>query len=43
LDRGGQKFEERLRDKTAKLMQHQPRALHEEVARELEVMASHWQ
>jgi trimethylamine--corrinoid protein Co-methyltransferase len=43
LDRGGKTFEERLRDKTAKLMRHQPKPLPAEVARELEVMASHWE
>jgi trimethylamine---corrinoid protein Co-methyltransferase len=42
LDRGGRRFDEQLRGKTAKLMKHQPKALPSEVAHELEDMAGHW-
>jgi trimethylamine---corrinoid protein Co-methyltransferase len=42
LERGGRRFEERLRDKTLKVMQHRPRPLPEDICRELEIMASHW-
>ena len=38
----GSEFDERLRNKTTKLMKHQPNPLPEEVARELEIMAAHW-
>jgi trimethylamine--corrinoid protein Co-methyltransferase len=43
LARGAKTFDERLRNKTTKLLKHQPKPLPEEVARELEVMAQHWQ
>ena len=42
LDRGGKHFDERLRNKTAKLMKHQPKPLSEDVSRELASMARHW-
>ncbi|MGD8490785.1 MAG: trimethylamine methyltransferase family protein [Anaerolineae bacterium] len=43
LSKGGQRFEQRLRDKTEKLMQHQPEPLPEDVLQEMERMAQHWE
>lgn len=43
LQRGGRRFEERLREQTLQVMEHQPRQLPEEIARELDQMADHWQ
>jgi trimethylamine--corrinoid protein Co-methyltransferase len=42
VERGRKDFEQRLRDKTAKVMKHQPAALPAEVQAELEKMAKHW-
>ena len=43
LDRGGKRFDERLRNKTAKLMEHQPKSLPEDVGRECLTTTRHWQ
>jgi trimethylamine--corrinoid protein Co-methyltransferase len=40
---GGQRFEERLRAKTERLMQHQPVPLPDEVLAEMGRMAEHWE
>jgi trimethylamine--corrinoid protein Co-methyltransferase len=42
LANGAKRFEERLRDKTATLMKHQPALLPEEILQEMERMAQHW-
>ena len=42
VERGRKDFEQRLRDKTAKVMKHKPAALPAEVQAELEKMAKHW-
>jgi trimethylamine--corrinoid protein Co-methyltransferase len=42
-ERGSKRFEQRLREKTAKVMQHQPAPLPAEVVKEMEKMAQHWQ
>jgi trimethylamine--corrinoid protein Co-methyltransferase len=39
---GARTFEQRLRDKTAKLMNHQPTPLAEEIHQEMDRMAQHW-
>ncbi len=39
---GGKRFEERLAAKTAKVMQHQPTPLPDEILKELAAMAQHW-
>jgi trimethylamine--corrinoid protein Co-methyltransferase len=39
---GGKTFEQRLREKTAKLMTHQPSPLPEKALREMDRMAQHW-
>ncbi len=41
-ERGAPTFDERLRDQTRKVMDHQPAPLPPEVARELDGMAQHW-
>jgi trimethylamine---corrinoid protein Co-methyltransferase len=43
LERGARGFEERLQEQTQKAMEHQPAPLPDEVAKELEAMAKHWQ
>ena len=43
LERGGKGFAQRLREKTEKVMKHQPAALPEEVLREMAEMARRWQ
>jgi trimethylamine--corrinoid protein Co-methyltransferase len=43
LDRGAKTFDDRLRAKTLKKMLHQPKPLPEDVCRELDRMAAHWQ
>jgi trimethylamine--corrinoid protein Co-methyltransferase len=43
LAAGARRFEQRLREKTEKMMQHQPTPLPEEVLREIDRMAAHWQ
>ena len=40
--KGGKRFEERLREATQKAMAHVPRPLPAEVLRELDRMAVHW-
>jgi trimethylamine--corrinoid protein Co-methyltransferase len=40
---GAKRFDQRLREKTEKLMQHQPAALPDDVLQEMERMAQHWQ
>ena len=40
---GAKRFEERLREKTAALMKHQPAPLPEGVRQELERMAGGWE
>jgi len=42
LERGGKRFEERLRDKTLRMMQHRPAPLPAEICQELDRMAQHW-
>jgi trimethylamine--corrinoid protein Co-methyltransferase len=42
LKRGAKRFEDRLRDRTAEVMQHQPAPLPEDVLKEMERMAEHW-
>jgi len=42
VERGSRRFEQRLRDKTAKIMKHQPAPLPADVLGELEKMAHHW-
>jgi trimethylamine--corrinoid protein Co-methyltransferase len=43
LEQGGRRFEERLRERALEWMDHQPQPLPEEVTRELEKLAKHWQ
>jgi len=43
FEQGAKRFEERLREKTEKVMQHQPVPLPEDVQREMEQMAQHWE
>jgi len=43
LEQGGRRFQERLREQTLQIMEHQPKPLPEEVAAELEKLAKHWQ
>lgn len=43
IDPGTPPFEERLRDKTERIMQHKPIPLPPEIIRELDEMAEHWQ
>ena len=43
LERGSKHFDERLREKTIRLMEHQPAPLSDEVIKEFDQMASHWQ
>ncbi len=43
LDKGARRFEERLRDKTAEVMEHEPETLPSEVVKELDRMAKHWE
>jgi trimethylamine---corrinoid protein Co-methyltransferase len=42
VERGGKRFEDRLREKTAKVMSHQPAPLPADVAKEIEKMAQLW-
>jgi trimethylamine--corrinoid protein Co-methyltransferase len=42
LEQGGRRFEERLRERTLKVMEHEPVALSPEVVKELERMRQHW-
>lgn len=42
LAQGAKRFEERLREKTERVMQHQPHPLPEEVLQEMERMAQRW-
>jgi len=42
LAQGAKRFEQRLREKTEKVMQHQPAALPEDILQEMERMARHW-
>jgi trimethylamine--corrinoid protein Co-methyltransferase len=43
LDAGAKHFQERLREQTQKVMEHQPASLPPEVLREMERMAQHWE
>jgi trimethylamine--corrinoid protein Co-methyltransferase len=43
LEQGGKKFEQRLQEKTATLMEHQPEPLPQDVLKELETMQQHWE
>lgn len=43
LEKGAKRFEERLRERTQKAMEHQPAPLPAEVIRELDRMAQHWE
>jgi trimethylamine--corrinoid protein Co-methyltransferase len=43
LEQGGKKFEQRLQEKTAALMEHQPESLPPDVLKELETMQQHWE
>jgi len=42
LEQGARRFEERLRERTEKVMQHTPAPLPDDVLSELERMAQHW-
>ena len=42
LERGGQRFEQRLREQTRKVMEHQPPPLPDDVLTELDSMAKRW-
>ena len=42
LERGAKRFEERLREQTQKVMDHQPAPLPPDVVKELDRMAAHW-
>jgi trimethylamine--corrinoid protein Co-methyltransferase len=42
LEQGGRPFEERLRERTLKVMEHEPLGLAPEVLKELERMGKHW-
>jgi trimethylamine--corrinoid protein Co-methyltransferase len=42
LEQGGRRFEERLRERTLKVMEHEPLGLPAEVAKELDRMRRHW-
>lgn len=42
LAQGAKRFQERLREKTEEVMQHQPAQLPEEIVKEMEQMAQHW-
>lgn len=42
LERGAKQFEERLREETQKVMEHQPAPLPSEVLKEMDRMAQHW-
>jgi trimethylamine--corrinoid protein Co-methyltransferase len=43
LAQGARQFGERLRDKTARVMQHEPAPLPEDILKELAQMATHWE
>jgi len=43
LEKGAKRFEERLREKTMKVMEHEPAPLPPEVIKELDRMAKHWE
>ncbi len=43
VDEGSRSFADRLREKTARLMEHQPRPLSSEIRQEFERMESHWE
>lgn len=43
IKQGAKKFEERLRDKTAKVMKHQPESLPKDILQEMEKMKQHWE
>jgi trimethylamine--corrinoid protein Co-methyltransferase len=42
LEQGGRRFEERLREKTFKVMEHEPLGLPPDVRKELDRMRLHW-
>jgi trimethylamine--corrinoid protein Co-methyltransferase len=42
VDQGAKRFEERLREQTQKVMEHEPAPLAPEIQQELERMAQHW-
>jgi trimethylamine--corrinoid protein Co-methyltransferase len=43
LEQGGRRFQERLQEQTRLKLEHQPQALPEETAKELDRLAKHWQ
>jgi len=43
LEQGAKRFEQRLREKTERLMQHQPASLPEDVLKEMNRIAQHWE
>jgi len=43
LEQGAKRFEERLREQTRKVMEHEPAPLPPEVVKELDQMAKHWE
>ena len=43
LAQGAKRFEERLREKTERVMQHKPSPLPEAVLKEMEQMLQHWE
>lgn len=43
FEQGAKRFEERLREKTERVMQHRPAPLPEDVHQEMEQMAQHWE
>jgi trimethylamine--corrinoid protein Co-methyltransferase len=42
LEQGGRRFEERLRERTVKVMEHEPRGLPPDIMKELDRMGQHW-
>lgn len=42
LEQGGRRFEERLRERTLKVMEHEPLPLSPDIAKELDRMRQHW-
>lgn len=43
LSQGARRFQERLREQTQKAMEHKPEPLPQEIVREVERMAQHWE
>jgi trimethylamine--corrinoid protein Co-methyltransferase len=42
VQKGAKRFDERLREKTLKIMQHQPAPISEDILQELDNMAKNW-